>query len=147
MTMRTPPWFHDRVTRTISLGGLVVLLLLKSIHGNIQHFHDISLHMACIACMLNITPSIVQMEPVVCQKFMVLLDQSTKRFFKSELVEWQHVHSDVIAMILEVCNSVITTSLKSNSNLVYSLLQHTSMEELVPYQRFHVLVKNLRTVR
>jgi hypothetical protein len=146
MTMRTPTWYQDRVTRTISLGGLVILLLLKSIHANIQHFHDISLHVACIACMMNMTPSIIEMEATVCQKFMVLLDQSTKRLLKSELMEWQHIHSDVIAMILEVCNSIITYSLKSNANLVYSLLQHTSLQELSAYQRFHALVTNLRTV-
>jgi dymeclin len=144
--IKTPTWFHERAARNLSLGGMLVLLILKTLQTNIQGFQSISLHSVCIATLVNMAPAIVEMEAVVCQKLVVVLDQSSKRFFKSESEEWKHIHSDIIAMVLEICNSIISESLKTNSNLVYSLLQYPNLNDLLPYQRFHTLATNLQIV-
>ncbi len=144
--IKTPTWFHDRGTRSISLGGLLILIILKCIQTNIQTFHSLSLHRACIAGLVNMAPAMVEMEPIVCQKLIVLLEQSCKRYFKSESTEWQQVHGDIISMILEICNTVIRSSLKSNSNLVYGLLQYPGLNDLVALERLQDLVHNVKIV-
>ena len=65
----TPPaWHKERNLRKISLGGLLLLILFRIINVNISKMFNTHVHAATIAIVCNLSPSIVDMEPIVAQK-------------------------------------------------------------------------------
>jgi hypothetical protein len=149
IVMKVPGWYSDKSIRSISLGGLQSLLLFRVIQLNVSTLHVKHIHTLVLAIMMNTATSILDMESIVCKRLVSLLDQSVKKY--SKLLEstetiWLYIYSDIIATILEIINTVIFASIKTNSNLIYNILQIDFWSDLKEYTRFRDLVTNIEMV-
>lgn len=68
ISIPSPKWYTERSLRNISLGGLLLLIILKIMTHNISKSHDIHIHTATIATISNLGPSITDIETVVAQR-------------------------------------------------------------------------------
>jgi hypothetical protein len=149
VVLSLPTWYSDKSIRKISLGGLQTLLLFRVIQVNVSSFHVIHIHTLVLSILANTASSIVDMEPIVCIRLVSLFDQSVKKFLKlqeSSESMWLCIYSDIIATILEMMNAVLFNSIKTNSNLIYNILQIDSWSELKKFIRFRDLANNLELV-
>lgn len=143
-------WFTERpLLKSISLGGLMTLVLIRTLQLNLSHQKDIYLHTNCLAILANMSNTMSEMHAYVAQRIISLFELLARRYPK--LVEKQSddvaVYEDILALLLEIINSTLTCRLKHNSQLVYALLQ--KREIFVPFQlhpRLSDLVQNLDQV-
>ncbi|KAI9260057.1 Dyggve-Melchior-Clausen syndrome protein-domain-containing protein [Helicostylum pulchrum] len=140
-------WFTERpLLKSISLGGLMTLVLIRTLQLNLSQQKDIFLHTNCLAILANMSNTMSDMHAYVAQRIVSLFELLARRFTK--LVEKQSddvsIYEDLLALILEIINSTLTHRLKHNSQLVYALLQ--KREIFAPFQlhqRLSDLVQNL----
>ncbi|KAI8073629.1 Dyggve-Melchior-Clausen syndrome protein-domain-containing protein [Thamnidium elegans] len=140
-------WFTERpLLKSISLGGLMTLVLIRTLQLNLSQQKDIYLHTNCLAILANMSNTMSDMHAYVAQRIVSLFELLARRFTK--LVEKQSddvaIYEDLLALILEIINSTLTHRLKHNSQLVYALLQ--KREIFAPFQlhqRLSDLVQNL----
>uniref|UniRef100_A0A915PNK8 Dymeclin n=1 Tax=Setaria digitata TaxID=48799 RepID=A0A915PNK8_9BILA len=135
-------WFSsDRPLGEISLGGLIVLVFVRIIQLNTLKTKDRYLHTNCLAALANMSSYFKNLASVVCQKLIGLLEVFTRRHAK--LIENMRVraeydivqekeshnyHKDITALeegirtLLEICNSCLTSNLRSNPHFIYTIL-------------------------
>ncbi|KAI9346649.1 Dymeclin [Pilaira anomala] len=144
-------WFTERpLLKSISLGGLMTLVLIRTLQLNLSQQKDIYLHTNCLAILANMSNTMSDMHAYVAQRIVSLFELLARRFTK--LLEKQpsddiSIYQDLLALILEIINSTLTHRLKHNSQLVYALLQ--KREIFAPFQlhpRLSDLVQNLEHV-
>lgn len=81
------------------------------------------------------------------KKFHKFVEESNEEYF-THPSDMMIAISDLIALFLELLNSIITSSLKSNSHLTYMLLQRRELVEFFrDYARFRPLADNILIVR
>lgn len=139
-------WYTERTISEISLGGMMVLIIIRTVQYNILKVRDKYLHTNCLAVLANMSCEFRNLHPYVAQRLISLFETLCKRRAKvvnglqpeagaeenlnlestnGEKVElWEHMEvlEDVLRMILEIINSCLTHQLPSNINLVYALL-------------------------
>ncbi|KJH50810.1 hypothetical protein DICVIV_03060 [Dictyocaulus viviparus] len=160
------PWFEsDRPIREISLGGLSVIVFVRTIHKNAIRMRDRYLHTNCLAALANMSSCFKNLSPVVCQKIISLLELLTKRHVK--MVEHMRMsaeqeptekktlsyHDDLTALeegirtLLEIVNSALCENLRNNPHLIYSLLYHRNLfDSYQHHPMFQDLLKNITLV-
>nr|KAJ3420075.1 hypothetical protein HK105_006145 [Polyrhizophydium stewartii] len=173
-----PTWFTERIIRSMTLGGLVVLVLVRAVQANLSRHKDIYFHTTSLAILANMSSTIVNIHSVVAQR--LIKYDLAKRFVKlskraaalgsldspvlasdTTSVEGQdHEHiqdgdldaelavtGDLVALLLEIINSVLTHTLKSNPQLVYAILHRRDMfAQFRTHHRFSDLIENIDTV-
>ncbi|RKO84343.1 Dyggve-Melchior-Clausen syndrome protein-domain-containing protein, partial [Blyttiomyces helicus] len=119
---------------------------------------DIYFHTNCLASLANMSTNIVNTHSIVAQRIISLLDMAAKRYLKllgkggadstGEVVDPDLVvYGDLVALLLEIVNSVLTHTLKHNPQLVYALLHRRDMfAQFRMLARFGDLVENIDTV-
>ncbi|CAJ0606288.1 unnamed protein product [Cylicocyclus nassatus] len=150
--------------REISLGGLCVLVFVRTIHKNAIRVRDRYLHTNCLAALANMSSCFKNLAPVVCQKIIILLELLTKRHVKmvehmrlaseQESSEGQlEYHDDVTALeegirtLLEIINSALCGNLRNNPHLIYTLLYHRSLfDSYQQHPMFQDLLANITLV-
>ncbi|KAG2211292.1 hypothetical protein INT47_006412 [Mucor saturninus] len=144
-------WFTERpLLKSISLGGLMTLVLIRTLQLNLSHQKDIYLHTNCLAILANMSTTMTDMHAYVAQRIVSLFELLARRYTK--LVEKDSsadaiVYEELLALLLEMMNATLTHRLKHNSQLVYALLQ--KREIFTPFQlheRFADLVQNVEQV-
>ncbi|KAI7898688.1 Dymeclin [Cokeromyces recurvatus] len=144
-------WFTERpLLKSISLGGLMTLVLIRVLQLNLSHQKDIYLHTTSLAILMNMSNTMSDMHANVAQRFISLFELLARRYIK--LTEKQTmpdaiVYEDILVLLLEIINSTLSHRLKHNSQLVYALLQ--KREIFNPFQnhpRFSDLVTNLEQI-
>ncbi|EGF78915.1 hypothetical protein BATDEDRAFT_90322 [Batrachochytrium dendrobatidis JAM81] len=176
VTISPPAWFTERIIRFVTLGDLVMLILIRVIQANISRHRDIYFHTTSLAILANMSSTIIGMHSVVAQRLVNLYELISKKYSKlskqAEMTEssptlsldkpnhdgvnTEHdvtqemelaVYSDLIALLLEIINSVLTHTLKSNQQLVYALLHRRAMfSQFRLHARFSELIQNIDTV-
>ncbi|CAD6192580.1 unnamed protein product [Caenorhabditis auriculariae] len=164
--VRNIDWLEGETSlREISLGGLTALVFVRTIQKNAIKTRDRYLHTNCLAALANMSACFKQLAPIVCQRFISLLELLTKRHSKmvehmrvsSELdvVDGQPVnfHDDITALeegirtILEIINSALTAGLRHNPHLIYTLLYHRSLFDAYQHHpMFQDLLANISAV-
>ncbi|KAL1923654.1 uncharacterized protein VTP21DRAFT_8634 [Calcarisporiella thermophila] len=150
-------WFTERALKTISLGGLVVLVLIRTIQFNLASHRDVYYHTNCLATLANLSSSIQDMHPYVAQRMISLFDMVAKRYHKllhraqldgtSEEDPVVSVYADIVCLVLEIINSILTRQLKRNIQFVYALVHRKDLFH--PFQlhpRFAELIANIENV-
>lgn len=156
ISIEPPKWYTDRSLRKVSLGGLLLLIVLKIMTNNASKTHDLHVHTATIAILSNLGPSIIEIETIVAQKLISVFELTSKKFQRvieesdEDVLETPTdlmiAISDMVALFLEVLNSIITSSLKDNSLLTYILLQRKDLIAYFDdYTRFKPLTSNILT--
>uniref|UniRef100_A0A1I8A383 Dymeclin n=1 Tax=Steinernema glaseri TaxID=37863 RepID=A0A1I8A383_9BILA len=165
MVTRTE-WFNaERPLGEISLGGLITLVVAKTIQTNTIKTRDRYLHTNCLAALANMSSSFKELSPNVCQKLIGLLEIMTKRHAKLiehmrasaevEMSEMQNsnYHQDITALeegirtVLEMCNSCLSNNLRNNPNLIYTILYKRELfETFHNHPMFQDLIWNISAV-
>uniref|UniRef100_A0A7E4VAF6 Dymeclin n=1 Tax=Panagrellus redivivus TaxID=6233 RepID=A0A7E4VAF6_PANRE len=161
-------WFHsDRVISEITLGGLIILVCVKTVHLNTARMRDRYLHQNCLAALANMSAGFRDLPASVCQKIVGLLETMTRRHVKliqmmrenaeecedHEDSQGYDLHQDITALeegirtVLEMINACLTHNLRHNSHLIYSILYNRHLfEQFHNHPMFQDLVWNIYMV-
>lgn len=151
ITMTYQPWFTERLLKSISLGGLAVAIVIRTIQYNLAQHKDVYFHTNSLAILANMSNSLQDIHPYVSQRLVTLFDIVARRYQK--LVNKQAqldenvdknadaiIYGDMVTLVLEIINSTLTHKLKANPQLVYSLLHK---QEMFTYFRNDLKFKDL----
>ncbi|KAI8878773.1 hypothetical protein K501DRAFT_195071 [Backusella circina FSU 941] len=144
-------WFTERpLLKSISLGGLMTLVLIRTLQLNLSHQKDIYLHTNCLAILANMSTTMSDMHAYVAQRIVSLFELLARRHMKlaakgpsDDLI----VYEDLLSLILEIVNSILVHRLKHNSQLVYALL--LKKEIFTPFDlhpRLSQVIQNIEQV-
>lgn len=162
------PWFTDRVINNITLGGMLVLVVIRTIQYNMTKMRDKYLHTNCLAALANMSSQFHALHPYVTQRLVSLyavlakkhgrvqeqikqaeenphqaLEEELPQDFVSDLA----ILEEVIRMVLEIINSCLTNTLHHNPNLVYTLLHRRELfAQFRTHPTFHDIIQNIDTV-
>ncbi|KAM7313806.1 dymeclin [Ixodes scapularis] len=166
ITLKNISWYTERSLSEISLGGLLILVVIRTIHFNMTRMRDKYLHTNCLAALANMSNHFKNLHPYVCQRFVSLFETLSKRLakvmdqirnnpdlkptdedFSTDLLQDLSILEEVLRMILEIINSCLCTQLQSNPNLLYSLLYKRQVfDPFRMHPNFQDVVQNLDTV-
>ncbi|XP_063437698.1 dymeclin-like [Mytilus trossulus] len=170
--LRDIPWFKDRHLTEISLGGLLIVVVIRTIQYNLTRMRDKYLHTNCLAALANMSAQFTDLHPYVSQRLINLFAllgkkhnkvidmirdaalDDTEEQGKDSDVESEPDHmqdlavlEEVIRMVLEIVNSCLTNNIHHNPNLVYTLLyQKDIFSQFRTHPTFQDLIQNLDTV-
>ncbi|XP_045457688.1 dymeclin [Melitaea cinxia] len=164
--LKNIPWYTERSISEVSLGGLVVLVLLRALQYNMARVRDKYLHTNCLAAIANMSCEFRNLHPYVAQRLVSLFEILTKRRARlcteieggdinsidlphhaeektEEIMEHIAVLDEVLRMLLEIINSCLTHQLSNNLNLVYALLHK---RQLFQHHAHHHIAQNIEMV-
>lgn len=134
------------------MGGLLVLVVIRTVQYNMLKMRDKYLHTNCLAALANMSAQFRDLHPYVSQRLVSLFETLAKRYQKlsmkllngkSEATEYAitvsqdgddmeqdiTVLEEVLRMVLEIFNSCLSSQLVNNPNLVYTLLYNKHIFE------------------
>ncbi|EDO46526.1 predicted protein [Nematostella vectensis] len=76
------PWYTERVITNITLGGLLVLVVLRTIQYNMTKMRDKYLHTNCLATLANMSSQFHALHPYVTQRIVSLYALLSKKHAK-----------------------------------------------------------------
>jgi hypothetical protein len=144
--------YTERSLNEISLGGLLVAVVLRTIQFNMTRMRDKYLHTNCLAALANMSSQFQNLHTYVSQRIVSLFNLLARKHSKTlELIQQQSkleqssstvismtnnstenilneyvqdltIIEDVMRMVLEIINSCLTHTLRHNINLIYTLL-------------------------
>ncbi|XP_045508193.1 dymeclin [Colias croceus] len=159
-------WYGERSISEISLGGLMVLVVVRALQYNMARVRDKYLHTNCLAAIANMSCEFRNLHPYVAQRLISLFETLTKRRARlcseieggdinsielphhaeektEEIMEHIAVLDEVLRMLLEIINSCLTHQLSNNLNLVYALLHK---KQLFQQHSHHSIAQNVEMV-
>ncbi|PAV87004.1 hypothetical protein WR25_12726 [Diploscapter pachys] len=170
-TVKDIEWVDDEFSiKEVTIGGLVTLVLVRTIQKNAIKHKDRYLHTNCLAALANMSAFFKNLSPIVCQKMIGLLELLTKRHAKliSQMREMAEnpdesnkptgspqscLNDDINALeegirtLLEIVNCCLSNSLRHNANLIYTLLYHKDLfESYKNHPFFQDLVSNISLI-
>lgn len=169
ITIQNVSWFKERTLSEITLGGLLILVVVRTIQFNMTRMRDKYLHTNCLAALANMSAHFTNLHPFVAQKIISLFSQLCKRHTRlieqlrqtavepvpdedgAETHEDQlqdlNVLEEVLRMVLEIINSCVTHSLHHNPHLIYTLLyQRNLFAPFRTHPTFQDIIQNIDTV-
>eukprot|EP01113_Clastostelium_recurvatum_P047566 TRINITY_DN8508_c0_g1_i3.p1 TRINITY_DN8508_c0_g1~~TRINITY_DN8508_c0_g1_i3.p1 ORF type:complete len:923 (-),score=184.22 TRINITY_DN8508_c0_g1_i3:24-2642(-) len=78
----TVVWYKERYMVDVSLGGILILVLIRTVQTNLVRTRDIYLHTNCIATLANMSGRLTQMHPYVAHRLLRLFEMLGKRYAK-----------------------------------------------------------------
>lgn len=163
-------WYTERHITDITLGGLLVLILIRTVQFNMSRMKDRYLHTNCLAALANMSAHFHNLHPYVSQRIVGIFEILTRRHTKlvekmhqadhesesperedssesSEQVQDLAVLEEVIRMVLEIINSCITHCLHHNPNLIYALLYNKELFlQYTAHPTFQDIIQNIDTI-
>lgn len=168
ITLKNISWYTERTISEISLGGLLVLVVIRTIQYNMTRMRDKYLHTNCLAALANMSNHFKKLHPYVCQRFVSLFENLAKRLsrimfqlrnsnettrvdiddiFSTDLMQDLSILEEVLRMVLEILNSCLTAQLSHNPNLLYTLLYKRHIFEIFrTHPAFQDIIQNIDTV-
>ncbi|ORX49746.1 hypothetical protein BCR36DRAFT_404712 [Piromyces finnis] len=148
-----PSWFIENSNnlKKVTLSNFILLILIKIININIGKFKDIYLLSNCLAIIANLASKMDNIHYYVSQKLINLLDMVQKLYFKIMKDEIYNkddmelkINEDLIMLLLEIINSCIINSLKTNLHLIYSVMRSKdTINNLKEIERFKKPIDNI----
>ncbi|KAI2809695.1 hypothetical protein BLOT_000846 [Blomia tropicalis] len=80
ITIKTVPWYNERNLNEISLGGLIILIIARTIHFNMTRNRDRFLHTNLCATLANMSNYFKHLDTCVCQKLVNLFEKLSKKY-------------------------------------------------------------------
>ncbi|XP_053693826.1 dymeclin isoform X2 [Sabethes cyaneus] len=165
-------WYTERSISEISLGGLLILVVIRTIQYNMLKMRDKYLHTNCLAALANMSGQFRSLHPYVAQRLVSLfetlakkhvrLDQQLKQSVNGEAGEGDvtvsitaptsddmdlSVLEEVLRMVLEILNSCLSHQLVYCPNLVYTLLYKRNVfEAFRSHSAFQDIIQNIDMV-
>ncbi|CAH1163331.1 unnamed protein product [Phaedon cochleariae] len=169
--LRSVDWYVEKSLTDISLGGLIILVLIRTVQYNMLKMRDKYLHTNCLAALANMSSQFRDLHPYVCQRLLSVFESLTKKYHrlttlpkykdapeetKVDLTTSQEaadaeqdvsVLEEVIRMLLEILNSCLIAQIGNNYNLIYSLLYNKHMFNALKNDVvFQDIVQNINSV-
>ncbi|CAF0810057.1 unnamed protein product [Adineta steineri] len=160
-------WYTERSLNEISLGGLLVAVVLRTIQFNMTRMRDKYLHTNCLAALANMSSQFQNLHTYVSQRIVSLFNLLARKHSKTldhiqqqssqqqtsnddvlnEYVQDLTIIEDVMRMVLEIINSCLTHTLRHNINLIYTLLYNRNIfENYRTHPSFQDVLQNIDTI-
>lgn len=160
-------WYGERILGEISLGGLLILVVIRTIQHNMLKMRDKYLHTNCLAALANMSSQFKNLHPYVSQRIVSMFEALAKKYFRlvaalndadpgdnnddksnmADALADAAVLEEVIRMVLEIINSALVAQIKNNSNLIYTILYKKEVfEPFFANSSFQDLSQNVQTV-
>lgn len=166
-------WYTERSISEISLGGLLILVVIRTIQYNMLKMRDKYLHTNCLAALANMSGQFRSLHPYVAQRLVSLFETLAKKHarlamdmqnpdvsgdntstviatdatVRSMVLEDLSVLEEVLRMVLEIINSCISHQLVYCPNLVYTLLYKRQVfEAFRSHSAFQDIIQNIDMV-
>ncbi|CAF0946391.1 unnamed protein product [Rotaria sordida] len=168
-------WYTERSLNEISLGGLLVAVVLRTIQFNMTRMRDKYLHTNCLAALANMSSQFQNLHTYVSQRIVSLFNLLARKHAKTldliqqqskqqqqqqtlttnnlndnifnEYVQDLSIIEDVMRMVLEIINSCLTHTLQHNINLIYTLLYNREIfDNYRAHPSFQDILQNIDTV-
>jgi dymeclin len=110
-------WYTERSISEISLGGLLILVIIRTVQYNMLKVRDKYLHTNCLACLANMSSQFRYLHQYVSQRLVSLFETLAKKHgrLQSQLDSIKQTEASVI----EVTEDVVSKScLEVNLNLI-----------------------------
>uniref|UniRef100_A0A6M2DDL9 Dymeclin n=1 Tax=Xenopsylla cheopis TaxID=163159 RepID=A0A6M2DDL9_XENCH len=170
MQLKSIPWYTERCMTEISLGGLLILVIIRTIQYNMIKMRDKYLHTNCLAALANMSGQFRDLHPYVSQRLVSLFETLAKKHSRLQLELQKKVQAvpvetvinttdsndleqdlivleEVLRMVLEILNSCLSQQLPACPNLVYALLYNKHIFE--PFRTnaaFQDIIQNIDMV-
>ncbi|XP_015513933.2 dymeclin isoform X2 [Neodiprion pinetum] len=170
--LRGVTWYTERSISEISLGGLLVLVVIRTIQYNMLKMRDKYLHTNCLAALANMSAQFRSLHPYVSQRLLSLFETLAKKYARlesnihmqsgnadsavvnvngnvvsSDMIQDLTVLEEVLRMVLEIINSCLTYQLSHNPNVVYTLLYKKDVfQPFRMHSAFQDIVQNIDSV-
>lgn len=79
ITLRNVTWYTEKYLSEISLGGLLVLVVIRTIQYNMLKTRDKYLHTNCLAALANMSSQFRNLHPYVSQRLVSLFETLAKK--------------------------------------------------------------------
>lgn len=152
-------WYTERSISEISLGGLLILVVIRTIQYNMLKMRDKYLHTNCLAALANMSGQFRSLHPYVAQRLVSLFETLAKKHARldqqlrqpatavangdastavavpiagpnpDDMLQDLSVLEEVLRMVLEILNSCLSHQLVYCPNLVYTLLYKRNVFE------------------
>uniref|UniRef100_U5EPG1 Dymeclin n=1 Tax=Corethrella appendiculata TaxID=1370023 RepID=U5EPG1_9DIPT len=168
-------WYTERSISEISLGGLLILVVIRTIQYNMLKMRDKYLHTNCLAALANMSGQFRSLHPYVAQRLVSLFETLAKKHARLDLQLKQpnnlngdagqtivtvpitttsedmlqdlSVLEEVLRMVLEILNSCLSHQLVYCPNLVYTLLYKRHVfEAFRSHHAFQDIIQNIDMV-
>jgi len=143
-------WYTERAITELSLGGLLILVVIRTIQYNMLKMRDKYLHTNCLAALANMSSQFRGLHPYVAQRIVSLFETLARKHSRlvdglqgadelsqedgfdevSEAVQDAAVLEEVLRMVLEIVNSCLVHQIQHNPNLIYTILYKREMFEI-----------------
>lgn len=77
--LKNVTWYTERSISEISLGGLLILVVIRTIQYNMLKMRDKYLHTNCLAALANMSGQFRQLHPYVAQRLVSLFETLAKK--------------------------------------------------------------------
>ncbi|XP_022225749.2 dymeclin [Drosophila obscura] len=161
-------WYTERTISEISLGGILILIVIRTIQYNMLKMRDKYLHTNCLAALANMSGHFRALHPYVAQRLVSLFETLARKHTRldaqlkeptdsavfvnvattaEDMLQDLGVLEEVLRMVLEILNSCLTNQLVYCPNLVYTLLYKRSVfEGFRSHHAFQDVVQNIDMV-
>lgn len=82
ITLKNITWYSERTLPEISLGGLIILMIIRTVQYNISRTRDKFLHTNLLATLANMSNHFRRLSPYVCQRLVTLFEKISKKLHK-----------------------------------------------------------------
>ncbi|EDW01777.1 dymeclin [Drosophila grimshawi] len=161
-------WYTERTISEISLGGILILIVIRTIQYNMLKMRDKYLHTNCLAALANMSGHFRALHPYVAQRLVSLFETLARKHTRldaqlkepadsavfvnvsttpEDMMQDLTVLEEVLRMVLEILNSCLTNQLVYCPNLVYTLLYKRSVfEGFRSHHAFQDVIQNIDMV-
>ncbi|XP_030377228.1 dymeclin [Scaptodrosophila lebanonensis] len=161
-------WYTERTISEISLGGILILIVIRTIQYNMLKMRDKYLHTNCLAALANMSGHFRALHPYVAQRLVSLFETLARKHTRldaqlkepadsavfvnvsttpEDMMQDLSVLEEVLRMVLEILNSCLTNQLVYCPNLVYTLLYKRSVfEGFRSHHAFQDVIQNIDMV-
>merc|ERR1712037_1050051 len=128
--------YTERGVSELSLGGLLILVVIRTIQYNMLKMRDKYLHTNCLAALANMSSQFRNLHPYVAQRIVSLFETLARKHGRlveglagavdekeeegftevSEAVQDAAVLEEVLRMVLEIVNSCLVHQTQHNPN-------------------------------
>ncbi|XP_063698299.1 dymeclin [Culicoides brevitarsis] len=170
LQLKNVAWYTEKYLSEISLGGLLILVVIRTIQYNMLKTRDKYLHTNCLAALANMSGQFRFLHPYVSQRLVGLFETLAKKQHRlseqlkppttanggdtsinmantEDLLQDLSVLEEVLRMVLEILNSCLAHQLVYCPNLVYTLLYKRHVfEAFRSHPAFQDIIQNIDMV-
>lgn len=145
VTVASVPWYKERSLKSINLGSVIILTLLRSLIFNLNRLNDVFLLNNCLAVLENLSPSVADLHDYASMRLVSVTVLLMKKHAKLVLrnkggaskqsqgpddeTEMQanplDMYSEVTRTLLGIINHGLSAkNIEGNVHLIYALIYH-----------------------